>query len=118
MTALVATSFWQTGLGGAASHILPAIGIVIVIGAILWSLGDVLRGKAGHAALRIVGAAIVAAIISSPSAIGGLVSSGKTVVHDTSNSAGQLAHTTAPAPSTANGAAAPASSPSTTAPQG
>ena len=69
ITLLAATSFFDSPIGGWVKAILGAVGVIIVIIAVLKAVGNFLNGKIGGGVKTIVGGLVVAAICIQPEII-------------------------------------------------
>jgi hypothetical protein len=73
ITLLAATSFFDSPIGGWVKAILGAVGVIIVIIAVLKAVGNFLNGKVGAGVKTIVMGLVVAAICIQPEIITNLI---------------------------------------------
>lgn len=81
---------WSTSIGGFIGGILSALGILILVIAVIRGIMDVLGGKPGKAVKLILGAAVLAVFMLQPAFFGDLVSLMATAVKDVINSISQI----------------------------
>lgn len=84
------SQIWSTDIGGFIGAILAALGILVLVGAVVKGVADALSGKLGKTFKVIIGALILSAFMIEPGLFGDLVSLGATVVKDVINSITQL----------------------------
>lgn len=66
MITTMATGFWGTGIGGIVKALLAAVGIIVVLAAVVKSIGDFVGGKMGKGVQKIVGGLIIGAFCIKP----------------------------------------------------
>lgn len=74
------TDFWSTELGGVLHDLMIAIGIIVVIAAVLKAVSQFTSGKVGGGVKIMVGGFIVAAILFSPTLINDFISAAGSLV--------------------------------------
>lgn len=85
------TAFWSTSIGTVVEVFLAAIGVCILLVAILRSVTHVQAGKHGQAVRLVVGAAVVAAFCFDPPLINALIGAFTHIVSALVNSISGLA---------------------------
>lgn len=92
-----AGAFWGSDLGGVIKSLLVAVGILIVLVALLKGASDLISGKPGPAVKKLVGGFVVAAFCFRPELFStiidifaNLLDSGANTVDDMSNTKGGL----------------------------
>lgn len=85
-----ASTFWNTPIGGWLKAILAAVGVLVVLVAVLKGARKVLDGKGGAAAQIALGAIVLAALCFKPEILSSMIDTAGAIVEKIIASVGQL----------------------------
>lgn len=97
------TPFWSTAIGHVLSIFLGVLGFLVVIVALVRTIGHVSKGEVGKAVKGAVGSILLAAILFSPQLIGSVIGIGGNVWSDMISTVSSITGSSTPSGGTGSG---------------